>query len=185
MNRNIIAVLVIAVVVVVAAVALLPGNKTGTGDTTQSRWHIGDFIEWTWYQAPVNSTSGGDMYSIMRYVLVDVGSEYITLNFTQLDAARDVVYSSEYVVLANSTTFLSRTSVSLGGSGVNVTDMGAEVISMPQRTVTAEHYVWSYLIVDEMFHADIWEANGVFVKMVGYGNEYTVLVETTDTNIQF
>ena len=185
MDRKIVVVLAIAIVAIVAGLALTSGNK-GTGNTTpEAKWHVGDFIEWTWYQAPLNTTTGGDVYIIMRYTLVAVDSELITLNFTQMDAARDVTYSTEYDVLANSTTFLSRTSVSLGGSGINVTDMGPEVISMPQRTVTAEHYVWTYLILEETFHSDIYEVNGIFVKMIGHGNEYTVIVETTDTNIQF
>jgi hypothetical protein len=187
MSRGTMIVIAVVIVVVAAGVAfaIFYKGSGGGGGTVNGTWHTGDYIEYAWEMTPVNTTTGGDPYSIIRYTLVDVGSEWIRLNVTDMDAARDILDWQEHNIPANSTTFLSRVSVYSTYPGF--TSLGKESITTPFGTVLADHYSYTYEDSGYQKYSDYWEVNGIFLRMVTYGDSYDVtyniIFEATSGNL--
>ena len=186
------AMIVIAVVVVIVAAGLafvIFFNGGGGGGNASGIWHTGDYIEYAWEMAPINMTTGGDPYAIVRYTLVDVGNQWIRLNITDMDSARDILSWQEHSVPVNSTTFLSRVSVYSSGNYPGLTSLGKESILTPFGAVLSDHYSYTYFEDGHQKYTDYWECNGIFLRMVTYGDsygaEYNIILEATAGNLTF
>jgi hypothetical protein len=182
MSRGII-ILIVAIVVagIVGASYFFLGQSDNGGDDDQDvAYQVGDYLEWTQSIAAPNSTMG-DPYSIQRYTIVDVGSVWITINRTYMDAAMDFLSSSQYSLPAN-TTFGSFTAIPISVSSNDMTAHGTDIISTKWGNITADHYQWTNQIGGEDVTSDIWMVGGVFLKMVTPSAEYNNILELSDGN---
>jgi hypothetical protein len=182
MSRGIIIAIVVIVVAGMVGVSyfFLGQSDNGGDDDQDVAYQVGDYLEWTQSIAAPNSTVG-DPNSIQRYTIVDVGSVWITINRTYMDAARDFLSSSQYSLPAN-TTFGSFTAILISVSSNDMTAHGTDIISTKWGNITADHYQWTNQIGGEDVTSDIWMVGGVFLKMVTPSAEYNTILELSDGN---
>lgn len=98
-------------------------------------YQVGDYLEWTQSIAAPNSTVG-DPYSVQRHTIVDLGSAWITINRTYMDAARDLLSGSQHSLPAN-TTFGSFTAIFNSVASYDMTAHGTDIISTKWGNITA------------------------------------------------
>jgi hypothetical protein len=135
------------------------GQSDNGGDNEQDvAYQVGDYLEWTLSIAAPNSAVG-DPYSIQRYTIVDVGSTWITINRTYMDAARDFLSSSQYSLPVN-TTFGSFTAIFISVASNDMTAHGTDIISTKWVNIMADHYQWTNQIGGEDVTSDIWMVGG-------------------------
>ena len=157
----IVAIVAVVSVVLIAAVVLfyLSGDDgDGGGEET---FQVGDFVEYgTFYYYEGNFP--GDPVGYTRYTITDIDDEWITVQATYLDPARDELMTQTMHWPANSTGF------AYAASGVDyitytVSDLGTDTVDTEWGEVSAHHYQYSYESVGNTYTVDIWTRGGFYL----------------------
>jgi hypothetical protein len=176
----------IAVLVSVALVATVLffylGNGDDGGNGDDDTWQEGDFVEWGYYYYE----AGGeplDPTGFQRYTVVDVGAQWLTINHTQYDMARDVLFTQEMHLAVNSTGF-GFSATSLEYLGYDVTDLGLDTVETEWGELSAEHYRYTYAYGETNYTVDVWTRGGFFVmQKTTAATGLQLMILLVDTNI--
>ena len=185
MNRTIIAIIAVIIVasVVIVSFIFLGSNGQQNSGTATGVWHNGDYVEWTWSLADENG-SGADPYAIERYTVTDVGSAWVTVNHTHMDAARDYLQSSVFHIAVNSTlTALNAWEGVSAPAGYTSTYMGSEMMPMMSVSMNMQHYIWSSNQGGTPYSVDVWMVNGIIVRSMMPGDGMSIIIALTGTNM--
>ena len=168
-------------IVVIVAAALIGvfyflfwQSDDGSEDDADSYYVSGDYVEWSWSMAELNTTTLGDVYSYQRNTVVHIDEDWITINRTYYDSARIISSSTELSVPANDTSFGMTTGA--------LTAHGTDVLSTKWGNITADHYTWTTQSGADQIINDIWMMDHIVNKLITPGSEFNIVVELTDSN---
>lgn len=176
MGRGMVIVIVVIVVAAMIGVFYFLFGQSDNGDENDADTYYisGDYVEWSWSMAPINSTDLGDVYTYQRNTVVQVDEDWITINRTYFDSARVYSTSSEFSIPANDTSFGLTSSV--------LTEHGTDVLSTKWGNITTNHYTWVSQSGSDEIVNDVWMVDQIIIKMVTPSSGFNYVVELTDSN---
>jgi hypothetical protein len=177
------AIMAIAVLVSAALIAtVLYFFIMGGGGEDEDDWHDGDFVEWGTYYYDFGGEPM-DPTGYQRYTITDVGGQWMTVNYTMMDMARDVLYYQE-MHLAINETGIGFSASSLTFLGYEVTDLGQDTVETEWGNLSAEHYQYSYQVGEVVYTVDAWTRGGFLIaQRTSAPVGLQMLLIVTDTNI--
>jgi hypothetical protein len=168
-------------VALIATVVYLSFGDSDDGD--EESWQEGDYAEWAVYYYEYGGQPG-DPAGYQRYTLTEVGPQWLTVNYTQFDMARDILYTHENHLPVNSTGF-GYASIGISSIAYPVTDLGMDTVETEWGDLSAHHYRYSYNSSEITYTVDMWARNGFIVAMSTTANSgLQGLVILVDTNIE-
>ena len=116
--------------------------------------------------------------------MTDVGSAQVTVNRTNMDAARDYLQSTVFHMPVNNTLIAINDWVYFGvPAGYTSTYKGSEMMPLMSLSMNMDHYIWSTTQGGVTYSADVWMVNGIVMRSMTVGNNISVIIALTGTNM--